>query len=162
MRISLIAAYDENNVIGNNGELPWDLPEDLAWFKEVTMGSIVAMGRKTWESIGSKPLPGRTNLVLSNTLKEAGGATIMTSIMDAALYASLRQADLYFIGGEEVYKNVLPLVDKLYLTHVKGTHKGDSYFPKINLKSDWYRISRKRHDTHESNIYIKKLDRLSL
>jgi dihydrofolate reductase len=155
MRIAAVVAYDDNNVIGKDGKLPWNLTEDIKWFRDVTMGHIVAMGRKTFESIG-KPLEGRTNIVISKTLEAHDSEVIVVrDIMDAALYAAVREEDLYIIGGESVYEQSMEYVDKLYISHVKGTYDGDSKFPDIDLKNGWYRISRKKLETHESCIYIK-------
>lgn len=161
MRIALVVAYDEDNVIGINNKLPWNLPEDLKWFKSVTTNNIILMGSNTFDSIG-KPLPNRDNLVLSRNRKSIEGCRVFDDLLDAMLYAAIRDKDLYIIGGEEVYKQALPLVDKLYITHVKGKHEGDSFFPELDLKKDWFRISRKRFETHESCIYLKKKEKTQL
>lgn len=155
MRISLIVAYDQNNIIGNQNQLPWHLPDDLKWFKEVTTGNTVLMGANTFESIG-RPLPNRENIVLSRTKQEIEGCKVFDDLLHAMLYGAIHNRDLYIIGGEEIYKEALPYVDKLYITHVDGEHEGDRFFPEINLKQDWFRISRKRFEVHESCIYIKK------
>ena len=127
MRIAAVVAYDDNHVIGKDGKLPWNLPEDMKWFKEVTMGNIVAMGRKTFESIG-KPLEGRTNIVISKTLEaHDSDVVVVRDIVDAALYAAMREEDLYIIGGGSVYEQSMEYVDKLYISHVKGAHDGDSH-----------------------------------
>jgi dihydrofolate reductase len=120
MRISLIAALSRNRVIGLENRLPWRLPEDLKRFKELTMGHPVLMGRKTAESIG-KPLPGRLNLVVSRTglsLKEA---------IDRARESGTDE--LFVIGGEQIYRQTLPLADRLYLTLVDSEVEGDAFFP---------------------------------
>jgi dihydrofolate reductase len=156
MRIAAVVAYNDNNVIGKDGKIPWSLPEDMKWFKDVTMGNIVAMGRKTFESIG-KPLEGRTNIVISKTLEAHGSKVVVVrDVVDAALYAAMRDEDLYIIGGQEIYEQSMEYVDKLYITHVNGNHGGDTFFPPLDLRSDWQRISRKRFKTHDSCIYIKR------
>jgi dihydrofolate reductase len=154
--VAIVVAYDEHRVIGTEkNDIPWNLPEDMRWFKEVTEHNVVAMGRKTFESIG-RVLPNRTNIVISKTLKSVDGAVVVDNILDAALFAAIRGEDLYILGGERIYKEALVLVDKLYITHVNGTHGGDKYFPELDLKNDWFRISRKKHDTHMSCIYMKR------
>lgn len=159
MNTSLIVAYDENNVIGYNNELPWFIPEDLKWFKEVTLDSTVCMGLNTWLSLPEKvrPLPGRENIVISSsTTIDIDGVKQFNNHIDALLYCQLHDKDVYIMGGERMYAECLPYINKLYITHVKGKHDGDTYFPKINLKKDWYRISRTRYETHESCIYIRR------
>ena len=159
MRTCIIAAYDEDNVIGNDNYLPWHLPEDMKWFKDITTDHIVAMGRNTWDSLPDdyRPLPNRTNIIISRSMTEAPeGAVLVSSIIDAALYAALRGEDIYFIGGGEIYKSALEFVDKLYITHVNGRHEGDTYFPAINLYEDWHRIKNTKFDTHHSAIYVKR------
>lgn len=161
MRISAIVAYDENNVIGDGNQLPWNLPEDLQWFKEVTTGNTILMGSRTYDSIG-RPLPNRENIVLSKSRSDVDGCKVFSDILDALLYAAIHGKELYVIGGGEIYKEALPYIDKLYITHVKGKHKGDVEFPELDLKNEWFRISRKKFETHESCIYIKKQDKKSI
>jgi dihydrofolate reductase len=149
MKISLIAAVAENGVIGSNNQLPWHLPEDLRYFKRVTMGKPILMGRKTFASIG-RPLPGRSNIVLS---REAGleiaGAHVVADV-DAGirLAAALSRVDggdeLVVIGGAEVYALCLPLAQRLYLTEVHAAVEGDALFPDWD-RSQWRECSREHH-----------------
>ncbi len=116
----------ENRVIGRGGALPWKLPEDLAWFKEVTSGGILVMGRKTWDSIG-RPLPGRETYVLSRTLREVPGAR---SFSDLSVFDHLvTDKTVWIVGGAEVYRLMLPRCEELLLTRVHREVDGDTFFP---------------------------------
>lgn len=130
-RISVIAARAKNGAIGIENRLPWRLPEDLAHFKALTLGHPILMGRKTFESLG-RPLPGRTNVVITrNADYRPEGVQVVASIPDAL--ALCREADeLFFIGGAELYAQVLPLADRLYLTEVDCTPEGDAWFPEYD------------------------------
>ena len=151
MRISLIAALADNRVIGNKNRLPWRLPADLRHFKRVTMGKPLVMGRKTWESIG-KPLPGRMNIVVSrDTTFQAEGCVVVHSI-EQALDAAAGADEVMIIGGADLYAQVLPRADRLYLTEVRAHVEGDSWFPDI-AREDWIEVERERHRADESNGY---------
>lgn len=157
MRISLIVALSENHVIGRNNKLPWYLPNDLKYFKQVTIGLPIVMGRKTFESIG-KPLPGRTNIVVTrNTEWVADGVRIAHSLEEAfELAQSIAEIDgrneLMIIGGDQIYKSALPLVDRMYLTEVHAHIEGDAYFPEFD-RSDWQEIGREDFEAAEPNPY---------
>ena len=131
--IKAIVAMAENRVIGNAGTIPWHLPEDFKFFKATTMGHAILMGRKTYESIG-KPLPGRENIVLSRTMPETPGVTIIRSLDD--LKEPTDGKDLFVIGGEEIYRLLLPSVQELYVTHVPRTIEGDTHFPDFESQFD--------------------------
>lgn len=146
MTLALIAAHDENLVIGKDGDLPWHIPEDLKYFMQKTKGHPLVMGRKTWESIGATPLKGRENIVISRTGK--WDSTTVYSSVEAAL-ESLKDRDLVYIGGGSgIYEATLPIADLLVLTHVKGTHEGDTYFPEYrnDVGTVWDEIFREDHD----------------
>jgi len=126
----------ENRVIGNAGTIPWHLPEDFKFFKATTMGHAILMGRKTYESIG-KPLPGRENIVLSRTMPETPGVTIIRSLDELKeLENKLDGRDLFVIGGEEIYRLLLPRVQELYVTKVPQTIEGDTHFPEFESQFD--------------------------
>ena len=152
MIVSAIAAVAENRVIGKDNDLIWRLPNDLKFFKTHTSGHAIIMGRKTWESMG-RPLPKRTNIVITrNAGYEAPGAVVVTS-MDAALEkaAELNETEAFIIGGGEIYRQSMPLINKLYYTHVHATVDGDTYFPEVNW-SGWMEIDRTDHpadDRHD-------------
>ncbi len=130
MTLSIIVAMAQNRVIGKNNQLPWHLSEDLKHFKATTMGHPIAMGRKTYESIG-KPLPGRENIILSrNPHYQPTGTTVIASLDQL----SSRDADqeIFIIGGAQIYEQALAQAEKLYLTLIEQEFDGDTYFPKIN------------------------------
>lgn len=137
----IIAAVADNNVIGKKNALPWRIPEDLAHFKALTMGSTLLMGRKTFESIG-RPLPGRTTIVITRKPGFAApGVTVAPSPAAAAGMVQDKQA--FVVGGAEIYEHFLPLASKLFLTRVHGTFDGDTYFPPFDTE-DWLLVSTKR------------------
>ena len=131
--IKAIVAMTENRVIGNAGTIPWHLPEDFKFFKATTMGHAILMGRKTYESIG-KPLPGRENIVLSRTMPETSGVTVLNSLDE--LKEPTDGRDLFVIGGEEIYRILLPKVQELYVTKVPRTIEGDTRFPEFEAAFD--------------------------
>lgn len=143
-----IAAMSENRVIGNSGDIPWHLPEDFKWFKKTTMGDILVMGRKTYESIG-RPLPGRETYVLSRTPREIAGVHSFTDL--EALDHLETDKTIWIVGGGEVYKQMLSQCSELYLTRVHRTVEGDAFFPEfeddfkldaILVKNDDFSIER--------------------
>jgi len=131
--IKAIVAMAENRVIGNAGTIPWHLPEDFKFFKATTMGHTILMGRKTYESIG-KPLPGRENIVLSRTMPETPGVTVIRSL--DALKVTTEGRDLFVIGGEEIYRLLLPRIQELYVTKVPRVIAGDTRFPEFETQFD--------------------------
>jgi dihydrofolate reductase len=128
IRLSLIVAQGRNRVIGSAGQLPWRLKDDLAHFKRTTMGAPVIMGRKTWESLPKRPLPGRPNIVISRDWNyDAAEARVYSSLspaINAAKAMALRagQSEVFVIGGAAIYELALPLADRIYLTEVDATH----------------------------------------
>lgn len=127
-RVVLIAAVARNGVIGRGGDLIWRIPADLAHFKRVTMGHPIVMGRKTWESIG-RPLPGRRNLVVTrNADYVAPGAEVVGSLREA-LRVCADVPELFVVGGAEIYREALPVADRLWLTEIHAEAPGDARFP---------------------------------
>ena len=155
--LAVIVAAAENGVIGADNDLPWHLPEDLRYFKRVTMGKPIVMGRKTFESIG-RPLPGRTNIVISrNPAFTAEGITVVASLEDglaraAAVAAAQGAQEVMVIGGAQVYQRVLELAQRLYLTRVHANVEGNAYLPDI-LWDNWVERSRERHLASAENPY---------
>ena len=137
--IAIVAAHDRNRVIGLHGALPWHLPTDLQRFRDLTMGSIVVMGRKTFESLpsGFRPLPGRRNFVLSRRSDYAPVGAEAFADLDSALAAS--GGACFVIGGEKVFEAALPRAERLYLTVVDAECVGDAFFPLIDAQS-WQRV----------------------
>jgi len=142
VRIALVVAMSENGVIGRDGGLPWRLKSDLRQFKAITTGKPVIMGSTTWDSLPRKPLPGRLNLVLSRDAKfEAVGAVVCNSLFEALDIAREHAIEedaeeICVIGGADVFTQMLPKADRLYLTTVHAIIDGDTFFPPIDL-SGW-------------------------
>ena len=135
--MEIIVAMAPNGAIGINGEIPWHLPEDLGHFKNTTMGHPIIMGRKTWESLPFKPLKGRKNIVITrNSAFEAPGAEVVTSI-DAAISLCASDESPFIIGGEQIYRQAMPLSEKLIITEVDVIPaEADAFFPEISPE-DW-------------------------
>ena len=127
-RISVIAALAKNRVIGIENRLPWRLPEDLAHFKALTLGHPILMGRKTFESLG-RPLPGRTNIVITRNPDYGSEGCLVAGSIPAALALCETAEEVFIIGGAELYAQSIPLADRLYLTEVDIEVKGDAWFP---------------------------------
>jgi dihydrofolate reductase len=146
MKVSLIAALAANRVIGDRGNVPWHLPPDLAHFKRTTMGHWLLMGRKTWDAIGSKPLPGRTNVVVTRDPGlAADGAHVVRSIDEGLRLAAAGGAgELFVAGGEEVYRQTLGRADRLVLTFLDRPFPGDARFPDFD-PAEWRTVSEERH-----------------
>ncbi len=135
MIISLIVAMDENRAIGYKNKLPWTLPSELKYFRETTKGKPVIMGRRTYASIG-RPMPERLNIIVTRGRDyKAAGCTVVNSKEDA-IKAAKGSNEIMVIGGAEIYKLFLPTADRLYITKVHGSFKGDTYFPEFN-ESEW-------------------------
>ena len=149
--LSLIAAMDRHRLIGTNNQLPWRLPADLQHFKKMTMGKPIIMGRKTWESLG-RPLPGRENIIITrNPDYQAMGATVVHSL-NAAIVIIQDREEAVIIGGANLYAQVLPRVERLYLTRVEGEFQGDAWFPEFN-QADWLLLSAESYQPDEKNSY---------
>ena len=157
MTIALIVAASQNNVIGRNNELPWHLPGDLQYFKTMTLGKPVIMGRKTFESIG-RPLPGRDNIVISRqTDYAAKGIEVVSSLEQAiALGKNINLIngiqEVMIIGGAQIYEKSLDLADRVYLTRVQCKVEGDAYFPALD-DDEWQEIAREDITAKESNPF---------
>ena len=157
MKLALIAAYSQNRVVGYDNKLPWHLPEDLQYFKRCTTGKAIIMGRKTFESIG-RPLPNRTNIVISRNPDFSPEGVKVVSSLDSAI--ELAKAvnevngieEIMVIGGATIYELALPLADRLYLTHVHARIEGDAYFPQVDF-SKWHEVQRADYSASDSNPY---------
>ncbi|MFA7314881.1 MAG: dihydrofolate reductase [Candidatus Magasanikbacteria bacterium] len=155
--LSLIAAVSSNNCIGKNNALPWDIPEDLKHFKDITDGHAVLMGQNTWESIPEKfrPLPNRKNIVLTKEkdYKVPGNVDVYNSI-DEAL-EKYKNKDLFVIGGASIYAQTINKVDQLFITEVHQFVDGDTFFPEID-KNVWKEVSREKHEGFDFVNYSKQ------
>lgn len=148
--LHLIAAVARNRVIGYNGQIPWNIPEDLQHFKELTMGYTVIMGRRTFESIG-RPLPGRENIVVTSTINDILGCKIARSLTEAIGLTDSKK--IFIIGGEQLYKEALPLADYLDLTLVDIEPAGDTFFPEVNW-NDYAELSREHHAGEPAYTFV--------
>lgn len=142
-RLSLIVAMARNRVIGRDGKLPWHLSADLKRFRALTWGHHIIMGRKTWESI-DRPLPGRVSVVVTrNKAYPATGATVVSSLAEALVLAH-EDSEAFVIGGGEMYREALPLVDRIYLTELLADYPGDAWFPPL-APGEWLAGQREHH-----------------
>ena len=147
--LTIIVAAAENGVIGRAGGLPWHLPGDLKRFKALTIGKPCIMGRKTWDSLPGKPLPGRRNIVVSRNLNtDAAGASLATSFEEALRLASAENPEeIMVIGGEAIFAAALPLADKIELTEIAGAIEGDARMPTIDRRI-WREVNREGPLSH--------------
>jgi dihydrofolate reductase len=164
--IIVIAAMAENRVIGRDNRIPWSIKEDMARFRELTMGWPCIMGRKTWESLPKKPLPGRLNIVVSGTMTQAQlenpGELRSGIFQDVKIFPSLQAAiencagyeKIFIIGGESIYRQSLEFADKIELTLIKGSCEGDTFFPQIDTAC-WTITKTENFDTFSFITYTK-------
>lgn len=154
MKLHLIAAHDENLVIGHNGKLPWHISDDLKHFKKITMGRPILMGRGVFEEIGEKPLPGRRNVVLSS--KKWNQVESYNNI-DSALKALKGEEIVFVIGGGQIYAQLIDQCEKMYITLVDGEHPGDVYFPDYlnDVNKKWKEINRESFTGYTFVEYIR-------
>lgn len=157
MRIAMIWAMSENRVIGRNNNLPWHLPNDLKYFKRLTSGKPVIMGRKTYESIG-RPLPNRANIILTrDTAFQAEGTRVVHTLEEAIELAEAEclisgAEEVIIMGGAEIYRQAMPLADRLYVTLVHAQIDGDAFFPEIDL-SAYQEVAREDFSADGPNPY---------
>lgn len=155
MNFSLVVAIAENNIIGGNNKLLWHLPADMRYFRLLTTNNIVIMGRKTFDSIG-KPLPNRTNIVISRNERQYDEGILKVDSLEKALEKAeiLRKTDqqIFVIGGAQIYQMALANAQNLYVTEVKASFDGDTFFPKID-KDIWHEASREKHLKDEKNNF---------
>lgn len=156
MIISLIAALTTNRVIGKDNTLPWHLPDDMKYFMRTTSGHAVIMGRKNYESIPEKfrPLPNRKNIVLSRDASYAApGCSVFHDTTQALAAAREFGADeIFIIGGAAIYREFLPVADRLYLTEIHSSLEGDTFFPPVN-PSEWIEVKRETHPSDDRHAY---------
>lgn len=164
MSISMIVAHDTNRAIGKDGKIPWHIPDDLKFFKTVTVGKTVVMGRKTFESMGCKPLPNRLNVVMSRNIDQLHAGIMQVHNANRIKELS-EMGEVFIIGGSELYAQFLPHADKLYVTEISRDIGGDTFFPPIDenrfkLASSWYNsYVDEEIDTqyeYNVNVYLKK------
>ena len=150
-KITLIAARARNGVIGSNNQIPWKIPGELAYFKRMTMGHPIVMGRKTWESIG-RALPGRRNIVVTrNGSYVAANAEVVTGLNEALERAG-NAGEIFIIGGAQLYADALPRADRILLTEIDADFSGDTLFPAVDL-SQWREVRRERHPPADDRVF---------
>ena len=153
MIISLLVAADEGNVIGKDNQLPWHLPNDLKYFKNLTWGLPIVMGRKTFESIG-KPLPGRKNIVITRNKNYAADGVVVVHTIDAAVSAAKEEGakEIFIIGGAEIFNSVFETADRIYLTRIHHRFEGDVFFKEVSAPQ-WQLVKEQRVEPDEKNKY---------
>ncbi|MFQ5703328.1 MAG: dihydrofolate reductase [Gemmatimonadales bacterium] len=151
MIVSLVAAMSENGVIGMKGDLPWHLPTDLARFKELTTGHTIIMGRKTFDSVG-RPLPNRRTIVVTRDENFVREGVVTSNSIEQALTLVDGEDEVFVVGGGEIYRLALPLVDRIYLTVVHAELEGDTFFPHIDT-TEWTLVRDERHEADAKHGY---------
>lgn len=160
--ISIIVAVSEDWGIGKDNELLWHISEDIKRFKRLTSGNTVIMGKKTWESLPNRPLPGRKNIVLTDNPLESIKNCITAYSLDDALSKCEKNEEIFIIGGGSIYRQFMPLADRLYITHVHKQAPADIYFPEIDLKTweitekEEFKISATNSIPYTYSIYERK------
>jgi dihydrofolate reductase len=156
MIISLIVAAGTNHAIGKDNQLLWHLPQDLKFFKNTTWTMPVIMGRKTFESVGSKPLPGRLNVILSRQSSPGQENDLLKFASDPSIAIQLAEdfgtKEVFIAGGAEIYRHFMPLADRIYMTRVHAQFEADSFFPDINT-DEWTLIQNKDFNPDEKHAY---------
>ena len=153
MRLNLIVARARNGVIGAAGTIPWRVPGEMAYFKQVTLGHPIIMGRKTWESLPRKPLPGRRNVVVTRDRNYvANGAEVVASL-DEALTGCADADEVFVIGGAELFALALPRVTRAFVTEIDLEVDGDVHFPALD-PAQWHEISRRRGETEPTHDFV--------
>ena len=153
LRLSILVAMARNRVIGQHNKLPWHLPADLKHFKLLTMGHVIIMGRKTYESIG-RPLPGRTNIIITQQKNfTVPGATVVNSIEDALLaceQANATNSECFIIGGEGLYRQTIAMCQRMYITEIQRDFEGDTVFPEYD-PCEWKETQRDKYFADSDN-----------
>jgi len=151
MTISIIAAVGNNRVIGNKNSLPWHLPADMEYFRKNTFGKPIIMGSKTFESIG-KSLPSRKNIILSDDIDYKAPSCLVVHSIEEALKEAEGNDEVMIVGGASIYKQFLPLANRMYLTFIHHNFEGDSFFPEYDLR-EWKEIKRIDNQADKNNPY---------
>jgi len=155
--ISIIAAVADNGVIGRDNDLPWHLPADLKRFKKLTTGHHMIMGRRTWDSIGCRPLPGRPTIVMTrHPSYVAERAQVAHTLAEAFDLVADGEDEVFIAGGEAIYRMALESTDRIYLTRIHAEFDGDTHFPDLD-GSEWRVVSEERHEPDEKNHYAYTL-----
>lgn len=151
MELILVAAVAENRVIGHNNQMPWHLPPDLKHFKQLTSGHHIIMGRKTFESIG-RPLPNRVSVIITHKPHYTAQGCVVVHSLDEALQFVNNQIKAFVIGGAAIYEQAIKLADRLEITQIHATFKGDTFFPEIDEKQ-WEVVDKQHFAANNKNPY---------
>ncbi|MCX7954719.1 MAG: dihydrofolate reductase [Bacteroidales bacterium] len=152
--LSIIVAVDLRGAIGYKNNLLWHIPEDLKYFKSLTINNTVIMGKNTWLSLPVKPLPNRENIIISTSLKNIPNVLVFSTFSDALKYCCKKNNECFFIGGEKIYKQAINFVDNIYLTRIlKEANHADAFFPLDSLRH-FYLISEKKTFSENIQAYI--------
>lgn len=153
MTLSIIVAASENNVIGINNHLPWHLPVDMKYFKDMTMGKPIVMGRKSFEELG-RVLPGRPNIMITRQKDYTAEGLYAVPSLEAGIEKAktFGTEEIFITGGGEIFKMALPIIDRLYLTRVHAEVTGDTYFPEFDPRG-WKLVKNERHEKDEKHAY---------
>ena len=149
--VTIIVAIAQNGTIGDKNSLLWHIKEDMCFFRTTTSGHAVVMGRKTFESLGSRPLPKRTNIVITRADRVFEGALTAHSLEEAIRLAE-GDEEIFIIGGAQIYREALRIADRMYITRVMHDYEGDTSFPDIDL-SEWELVAEEKHDRGEEYEY---------
>ncbi|MEW5814131.1 MAG: dihydrofolate reductase [Spirochaetota bacterium] len=153
-KIHIIVAMTEDRIIGRDGKLPWHIVEDLKLFKRLTMGSTVIMGRETFMAIG-RPLPGRNNIVVSTTLNQFSGITVVRSVDEAFAKGKEYGRPIFIIGGQEIFQQTLPFTERMYISYIRGKYEGDAFFPVFD-PAKWEVVQQEPYREFTLVVYEKK------
>lgn len=153
MTLSAITAVSQNNVIGLHNDLPWHLPADMRFFKSTTMGHVVVLGRKSYEAFG-KAYPGRTNIVITRQQNYILPDAIVVHSLEEAIRKAktIEQQEIFILGGAQIFRQSMPLIDRIYLTRIYHDFDGDAFFPTMDTK-EWELVKDEKHEPDEKNKY---------
>ena len=155
--MTVIAAMAENRVIGKDNAMPWHVSEDLLHFKEITTGGVLIMGRKTFESIGCKPLPSRPHVIVSRTFPETPGVDVCRTFEAALEKAGSYGKPVFSAGGAEIYRQSISVANRMVLSLIKGDYDGDTVFPEFD-ESEWRLTKKEEHDQFTLLVYERRGD----
>ena len=152
MDLSIIVAITENNIIGKENGMPWHLPADLKYFREKTTDHFIIMGRKTFESFGSRPLPNRVSVVITSQKDYKAEGCLIANSLDEAINLAKNETEVFVIGGKQIYDRAIPLANKMYITRIHSSIDGDTFFPQYD-ETQWKLISHQERDADEKNAF---------
>ena len=153
--MTIIAAIDKNRVIGKDNKMPWHISAESQHFRRTTSGHVILMGRRTYRSIGSKPLPGRPHVIVSRSMPEAKNVDVCRSLKEAIQKAESYGREVFICGGGEIYRATLPKADRMILSYIHAEYEGDAYFPEFDER-EWVITQKEPHDQFTVVYYERK------